>query len=377
MSLRKPPPHEELPLFTTLFTSPSTKDSQELMEYPFLSLSKKRIQPIHFKTGDIEITVKGTDDGIATIWDWDLMLWLLSQIRSALDRKQSVSRKIRFNRSAFLKYARRSNGGKEYALLEASILRLQSTTVRTSIRVKRGVTVAFSWLESAEILRDDQGHLNDVVVVIPDWLFEAVCDHRLVLTLHPDYFLLKKGLERWLYRLIRKQAGNRPDGWRWPLRLLHERSGSVQPFKYFAHQLRSIIQTGHLLDYNLSLLSEGQDSSLIAVRRKPEQDTPTEVPPISSPQQPQQPDLIPEAPPSVRFLKLKPWTYERGRQIARGYDIYGLEADWHTLLQRHNRTPPDPDADFLEWCRVVATKAPLREGKAYQRLVKEVGEVGE
>jgi len=105
MNLRKPPQNEDLPIFTTLFSSPSTKDSQELMEYPFLSLAKKRTQPIQYRSGDVEVTVKGTDDGIATIWDWDLMLWLLSQIRTALDRKQPVSRKIRFNRSAFLKYA--------------------------------------------------------------------------------------------------------------------------------------------------------------------------------------------------------------------------------------------------------------------------------
>ena len=365
MKLRKPPKNEDLPIFTTLFSSPSTKDSQALMEYPFLSLSKKRTKPIQYQSGDVEVTVKGTDDGIATIWDWDLMLWLLSQIRIALDRKQPVSRKIRFNRSAFLKYARRSNGGKEYALLEASILRLQSTTVRTSLRVKRGVTVAFSWLESAEILRDDKGHLKDAVVVIPEWLYEAVCDHRLVLTLHPDYFLLKKGLERWLYRLIRKQAGNRPDGWKWPLRLLHERSGSTQAFKYFGHQLRSIIQTGHLLDYQLSLVSEGQESYLVAVRQGQEAQEPIPSPPEPQPEA--------EESPNVRFLKLKQRTYEQGRRIARGYDIYSLEADWLRLLQQQNRVPQDPDADFLEWCRQVAKTAPVQDWQAYQKLLGGVG----
>ena len=33
-----------------------------------------------------------------------------------------------------------------------------------------------------------------------------------VLTIHPDYFILKGGIERWLYRVARKHAGSQDGG---------------------------------------------------------------------------------------------------------------------------------------------------------------------
>lgn len=77
------------------------------------------------------------------------MIWLLSQIRQAVDNGQEVSRKIRFSRWAFLKEVRRHTGGTEYKRLEASIARLKNTTISTSIRAKKRRTVMFNWFEYA------------------------------------------------------------------------------------------------------------------------------------------------------------------------------------------------------------------------------------
>ena len=112
MQLRRAPDDDaQLELFSALFTDITARDTREAMEVPFLSLSKQpRLKPIIYASNGVEVTVTGGDPwGIANIWDWDLIMWLVSQIRHGLDRGQQVSRRIRFHRHAFLKDARRFN----------------------------------------------------------------------------------------------------------------------------------------------------------------------------------------------------------------------------------------------------------------------------
>ena len=174
MPLRKPPVQDsQLELFSAVFADISTRDVQDTMEVPFLSLSKKpRTTPIFYKSDTAEITVTGgAPYGIATIWDWDLMMWLLSQVREALDKGDEASRKIRFSPHAFLKAARRGLGGLQYQRLDEAIKRLKNTTVVTNIRAKKGRTVMFSWLDYGELERDESGRIQYATVVIPEWLF--------------------------------------------------------------------------------------------------------------------------------------------------------------------------------------------------------------
>ena len=222
MSLRSPPSNDaQMGLFSAIFTDIAIRDAREAMEMPFLSLSKQpRFRPIHYTSRKVEVTVSGGPPyGIATIWDWDLIMWLLSQVRQAIDRGEPVSRKVVFHRYAFLKDARRAQGGSQYQRLEDAIARLKNTNIVTTIRATKRRTVMFSWIEYADIERDAQGNLARAIVVLPEWLFEAVSNRSLILSLHHDYFLLTGGIERWLYRFVRKGAGRNRGGWKWTMQL--------------------------------------------------------------------------------------------------------------------------------------------------------------
>jgi plasmid replication initiation protein len=70
-----------------------------------------------------------------------------------------------------------------------------------------------------------------------------------VLTIDRAYFDLTGGLERWLYRLVRKHGGRQRFGWRFDFRHLHQKSGSLSPFKRFAFELRDIIRRQPLPGY--------------------------------------------------------------------------------------------------------------------------------
>lgn len=346
MTLRQTPAgDQQLELFTAMFTDISTRDARESMELPFLSLSKSpRSAPIVYKTEDVELIVTGgAPFGIANVWDWDLMMWLMSQIRQAIDEGLPVSRRVRFHRHAFLKAARRTQGGSQYQRLEDSIARLKNTNVVTTLRAERGRTVMFSWIEHAELQRDQAGNVASAVVVIPEWLFEAVSNKSLILSLHHDYFLLTGGVERWLYRFIRKGAGKSSNGWKWTFRTLHKRCGSAREFKYFARDMRFLINKGKLLDYGLNSVELNGEESLHAWTMAASQPEAVQVESVQTTE-----------------LRLKSITYERAKEEAPGYDIHGLEADWRRACKRDGVLVRDPDAAYLGWCRAVHKKRPLR-----------------
>jgi plasmid replication initiation protein len=113
--------------------------------------------------------------------------------------------------------------------------------VATSIRQSGRRQHRFSWInEWAEHVRAD-GRSDGIELILADWFFSGVVDNALVLTLDPAYFRLTGGIERWLYRLVRKHAGRQPAGWRFDLRHLHLKSGSLQRYRDFALHVRSLV----------------------------------------------------------------------------------------------------------------------------------------
>ena len=79
-------------------------------------------------------------------------------------------------------------------------------------------------------------------LILPDWFYAGVLDEALVLTIDRAYFELTGGLERWLYRLVRKHGGRQQGGWSFDLNHLHAKSGSLSPLKHFAYDLREIVR---------------------------------------------------------------------------------------------------------------------------------------
>lgn len=344
---KQPEDERQLEMFTAMFTDIATRDIRDAMEMPFLSLTKRpRFEPIRYEHKNVKVLVSGGRPyGIATIWDWDLMLWLFSQIRQALDNGDSPSRHIRFHRHAFLKEVRRADGGAQYKRLEESIARLKNTTVVTTLRAHPRRTVMFNWIEHAVIERDYRNRLAHAVVVLPEWLFESVANKNLVLTLHRDYFRLTGGLERWLYRLVRKSAGHQRQGWAWRLRTLYQRSGSTQEYKYFARTIREIVAEGPLLDYELTVESR-KGEEMIRARK---QNATGKVPVV-----------LPRQPESVSFLRLSLDTYERAKQVAAGHDVYFLYEQWKTACKRSSEHIRHPDKAFLAYCAAVAKRSVIR-----------------
>ena len=231
------------------------RDAQDLMAYPFFSLAKsRRTVPIRFEAGGVSLTVEGVPEhGIATIWDADVLIWAASQIVQARDEGRPTSRLMAATPYEILRFAQRATGRTEYLGLRASLDRLQSTTVLTSIRQAGKRMHRFSWInEWQEHVRPD-GRSDGIELILPDWFYSGVMDDALVLTLDPTYFRLTGGIERWLYRLVRKHGGRQRNGWRFDMRYLHLKSGSLQRYRDFALHLRGLVLRQALPGYRLAI----------------------------------------------------------------------------------------------------------------------------
>nr|WP_312826845.1 replication initiator protein A [Brucella anthropi] len=262
----------QLDLFRALPGDFAPRDAQDLMAYPFFSLSKThRVAPIDFVAGNVTIRVEAVPDhGMATIWDADILIWAASQIVEARDNGLRTSRLMAATPYEILTYVGRGTTSRDYQRLKAALDRLQSTTVSTSIRQPaEGRRHRFSWINEWQERTDRNGRPEGIELIVPDWFYQAVLDDALVLTIDRTYFDLTGGLDRWLYRLVRKHGGRQRDGWRFDFRHLHQKSGSLSPFKRFAFELRDIIRRQPLPGYRLFLEAEIGGRLLLAFEPLP------------------------------------------------------------------------------------------------------------
>ncbi|MFG1433337.1 replication initiator protein A [Xanthobacter sp. V2C-8] len=262
----------QLDLFRALPGDFAPRDAQDLMAYPFFSLSKShRVAPIDFVSGNVTIRVEAVPDhGMATIWDADILIWAASQIVEARDAGLRTSRLMAATPYEILTFTGRGTSLRDYQRLKAALDRLQSTTVSTTIRQPaEGRRHRFSWINEWQERTDRSGRPDGLELIVPDWFYRAVLDDALVLTIDRAYFDLTGGLDRWLYRIVRKHGGRQRGGWRFDFRHLHQKSGSLSPFKRFAFELRDIIRRQPLPGYTLFLETEIGGRVLLAFEPLP------------------------------------------------------------------------------------------------------------
>lgn len=278
----------QIELFEVTAYEPPMRDNRDVMEYPFLSLQKGRRKPIEYTSpdGTKHLQVTAPDDiGIANIWDWDLIVYATAHINDALDNGQKVSPWIKFAPYDALRYMRKNTGGRDYRELVKTIRRLSSTNILTSIRT--GDTEGFEgnlrWLQNYRIPKKYKQHafirsLDDGepdggvpwMIELSPWIFNSIVRRREILAVHPDYFQLKGGLERWLYRLARKAVPEKADfpGISFRMETLHKRSGSSRPLRQFAHDLRKIAERQGLPEYDVVINRDGRHELVTLIHNK-------------------------------------------------------------------------------------------------------------
>ncbi len=249
----------QLELFQARQAAFVPRDAQDLMSWPFFSLAKsRRVTPIDFRMGEVSIRVEATaEHGMATIWDADILIWAASQIVDARDNGLRTSLFMAATPYEILAFIGRTDTGLNYSRLKAALDRLQSTTIVTSIRQPdERRRHRFSWIAEWKERLDSAGRSLGIELILPDWFYAGVLDDALILTIDRAYFDLTGGLERWLYRLVRKHGGRQTWGWSFDLEHLHLKSGSLSPLRRFRFELRAIVERQPLPGYRLALADD-------------------------------------------------------------------------------------------------------------------------
>lgn len=269
-------PQTQFDFFVPLMRDLALKDQRETMERPFFSLQKrKRLKPIEYVSGDgdsaVRVKVEAVQAyGIATIWDADILIWAASALnRLKAQGKNDLPRELRTTAYDLLRSISRDTGGKGYQELRAALDRLSTTTIFTSIRSKRGRDSRFNWLDAWEVEVDPVTEKPIALkITLSNWVWEGLVNERSVLTLHPDYFMITGGLERAVYRIARKHAGDQEGGWTCRVALLHEKTGSDSAPKEFNRMLRKIVESNELPEYNLSFTRTADGSPAVHFVRR-------------------------------------------------------------------------------------------------------------
>lgn len=266
-SVRKPPAGDaQMDFLVPGLYELGGRDNRSLMDVAVYRLSKtnKRAgEVIRYELPDGYIEVKAGPDGMASVWDYDIVVMMTSHLTEATNRYREgrgdkPGRTFRPHVSDILKFARRGDGSRQVEEVEAALDRLKGTTVK-NVRGyteadgrKMRETEAESLISRYRVLsRTDTGRVSEVEIEAPQWIYDRIVEGKQpdVLTVHPDYFLIDPGIGRFVYRLARRAAGK--GAARWSFQTIYERSGSTGTFKKFCQNLRKIIERDDLPEYQL------------------------------------------------------------------------------------------------------------------------------
>lgn len=309
------------------------KDDMASMEHPIFSLATKPDQSIReYEHNGVKVTVIPSMLGLATIHDKDILIYCISQLIAKMNAEEEIHRTLHLKAYDLLVATNRHVDGRGYQQLAAAFDRLSGTRIRTNIRTnEQEVTSGFGLIDSWNIIRhSESGRMAEVRVNLSDWVFNAVMGKE-VLTLHRDYFRLRKPLERRMYELARKHCGKQAK-WQISLEMLKKKCGSSSTDKEFKRLVTTICEEDeayhHIPDYTVSF--DG-DNVIFTSRSMAK---------------------LADVLPKEEFPVIDPETYHDAKTVAPGYDVYALEQEWRMFwLDSGKPELRDPAAAFIGFCR--------------------------
>ncbi|KJZ29981.1 RepA [Paracoccus sp. S4493] len=324
-----PDRHPNLDFFVLDIADAVPKDDMASMEHPLFSLATKPdMRHLEYRSNDNVLKIRPSGFGLPTIFDKDILIFVISQLMHRKNRGETIGDTVRFSARELCIATNRQIGGDHYKRLENAFSRLQGTQFVTNVRTGGKIeTRIFSLIDEGGFVRtdDERFRLDYCEVKLSRWLMRAIASDQVV-TISNDYFRLRRPLERRLYEIARKHCGSKPK-WQIGLTTLQNKTGSNAPIKRFRHNLREIIKADVTPFYWFDL----DDSDLVTVRpRHPKaQITPA--------------------------ISLPVWAEEKARTVAqeKGRDYYALRADWLAFANAETakgNPPKNVGAAFVAYC---------------------------
>lgn len=336
--------HPNQDLFICDIMDAIPKDDMASMEHPVFSLSTKpdnRMRRYEHNGNVIEIIPSGK--GLATIHDKDILIYCISQLIAKMNQGEEPKRKVRLQAYDLLVATNRQTSGEGYRLLTDALTRLRGTTIRTNIQTG-GIeeTTIFGLIEDAKIERKTfDGRMQEIEITLSEWVYRSVINKN-VLTLHRDYFRLRKPFERRMYELARKHCGMQ-DKWSITLPLLQKKCGSGSPERVFRALVKKVCEHdalhSHFPDYQVRM-----NNDVVHFVNRSELR-----------------DKIAEAKEDRSAPFVNPECFHDAKLVAQGWDVYVLYDEWAEYWRDSGKPKfNNPEGAFIGFCKARGKKNPLR-----------------
>lgn len=220
------------------------------LEYPFFIFKASKSLTREFRYGEMFITLKGNESGLATMGDKNVWIYLISKLVELKNSKEKISPIVHFTAYDFINTMKGYVGGQTYKELLKSLERLCGTRVLTNIktggeREKRN----FGLIDSYRIVEksEDDDTMISIEVTLPYWLFNSIHFNE-IKTLSPEYFSIRKPIHKRIYEIGLKHCGEQ-QSFKIFVEKLFEKSGTVGDIRNFRRDLKELAELDNLPDY--------------------------------------------------------------------------------------------------------------------------------
>lgn len=328
-------PNEDLFICDVLDAIP--KDDMASMEHPMFTLATRPdMRTVHYEHNGNTVSILPSAVGLATIHDKDILIYCVSQLIAKINREEPVGRTVYLKAYDLLSWSNRQISGDGYQRLIAALDRLAGTRIKTNIKAgDEVITESFGLINEYRVVRNvETGVMSEIKITLSDWLFKMV-QGKSVLTLHRDYFRLRKPLERRIYEIARKHCGSQPR-FKLSIDILHKKSGSAGNIRLFRQTLRELEASNHLPDYVIELVNDG-----VVFHHR---------------------DHLPKlGAAKAKVPYVDPEGMHDAKQVAPGYDVYALYQEWGDWwIASGCPELKSANAAFVGFCRHKNQQKPLR-----------------
>ncbi len=347
-----PKRHPEQDFFICDFGDVIPKSDIASMEHPLFTLSTKPdITTRYYEHNGNNVTIIPSTLGLATIHDKDILIYCISQlmkgVNKAIDEAKAQgkeeydapSRTVKFKAYDLLVITNRQTSGDGYLRLKNALKRLTGTLIETNIKTDdKEITEGFGIIDSYKVVVEnpETKRMVELELTLSKWLYNSILG-REVLSINPNYFRLRRPLERRIYEIARKHCGNKPH-WKIGFDNLLKKSGSSSSRTEFKRMINRIIEHDHLPDYSIITYANNVDFY---------NKNPHSIKPVVG-----NDDNFNEP-----FIKIE--TVEKAKNILLPYglDVYSLKNDW-VYWWRESGEPKlnSPDGAFINFCKKRVSK---------------------
>ncbi len=233
-----------------IFDTASFRSDIDSMQLPIFALRGGDTKDIVYDLGDTKISITPTSAGRATIHDKDIWIYSISKLMTAINEGKEPSRTVRFTVYDYLITTNRRTSGRDYLEAQESLQRLVGTRITIESENKdRREARGFGLLEGFRVVEEKDGRMLRVEMTLPDWLYRSI-HPKGVLKISPDYFRIRKPINRRIYEIARKFCGNQKN-FQIGLDNLYKRIGSKGTYRRFKFNIKELVEVNDLPDYSI------------------------------------------------------------------------------------------------------------------------------